>query len=87
MYKEEQMKKKILLIEIAILLLASLLAIARSSIFVETNSCVGCGDCVKVCPVNAIQLIDGKAVIDADTCIQCEMCVQSCTYNAIRKNK
>lgn len=64
-----------------------ILAISKSGVFVETNSCVGCGDCVDVCPVDAVQVLDGKAVIDAETCILCDICVRSCTYDAIRKNK
>lgn len=76
-----------LLIVIIILAAISLFAISKSSIFVESNSCVGCGDCVGICPVNAIEIIDGKAVIDAGLCIECEMCITSCTYKAIRKNK
>ncbi len=79
--------KKIVLMIAVFILLASMLAISKSGIFVESNDCVGCGDCVKVCPVDAVQIIDGKAVIDADKCILCEICVQACTYNAIRKNK
>lgn len=81
------MKRKMVFIIGTIVLLASLLAIDKSGIFVESNACVGCGDCVDVCPVDAVQVIDGKAVIDAEKCILCEICVQSCTYKAIRKNK
>lgn len=81
------MKKKLFILLISIIILSALFAIAKSEIFVETNACVGCGDCVDVCPVDAVQIIDGKAVIDAEKCILCEICVQSCTYNAIRKNK
>jgi|AntAceMinimDraft_17_1070374.scaffolds.fasta_scaffold12161_4 ferredoxin len=80
------MKTKLIIIAM-IMIVISLLAISRSAIFVESNSCVGCGDCVKVCPTNAIKIIDGKAVIDADLCIECEICITSCTYNAIRKNR
>jgi len=80
------MKIKLILV-IIILTAISLFAISKSNIFVESNSCVGCGDCVSVCPVNAIELIDGKAVINAELCIDCEICITSCTYKAIRKNK
>ncbi len=45
--------------------------------------CVGCEDCVEACPVNAIKMINGKAVIDQTKCISCGKCVDACTYNAI----
>ena len=80
-----KIKKTIFLI--LLLLTISVFALKISIIYVEANSCVGCGDCVLVCPVDAIQLIDGKAVIDAKVCIECEICVKSCTYNAIRKSE
>ena len=78
------MKLKVIIF-LTIILALSLFAISKSNIFVETNNCVGCGDCVEVCPVNAIEIIDGKAVIDAEKCIDCEICIRSCTYDAIRK--
>ena len=48
------------------------------------QSCTGCGDCVNVCPVNAITIQNGKAIIDQDKCIDCKFCVTTCTFNAIR---
>jgi len=69
-------------------LLISLLLLAQTfKIKVDTPKCVGCGDCMSVCPVNAITIIDGKAVIDTDKCIKCEICIKTCNYNAIRKIK
>jgi ferredoxin len=47
------------------------------------DKCTGCGDCVKVCPVEAIKLKDGKAVIDAGECIECDACIDECPAEAI----
>ena len=47
------------------------------------DKCTGCGDCVKVCPVEAIKLKDGKAVIDAGECIECDACIDECPTEAI----
>jgi NAD-dependent dihydropyrimidine dehydrogenase PreA subunit len=79
------MNKKYLFLLI-LLLIVGLSALVKNTVFVESDKCVGCGDCFAVCPVDAVRLIDGKAVIDAEKCILCEICLQSCTYNAIRKN-
>ena len=81
------MKKKLVIILGILFLFAVVFSISKSGIFVVSDSCVGCGDCQKVCPVDAIQIIDGKAVIDAEKCILCEICIDSCTYDAIRKDK
>jgi Fe-S-cluster-containing hydrogenase component 2 len=45
---------------------------------------VGCGDCVRICPVSAISLVRGKAVIDVETCIGCKSCNRICSYGAVR---
>jgi len=77
------MKKNVV---IAILLLATivLFAMVQSKPEVSKQSCVGCGDYVNYCPVQAISLQNGKAVIDTDVCIDCKMCITTCTYNAIK---
>ncbi len=79
------MKKNLFII--SLLIISTLFAVANWKIIVDKSECVGCSDCVKVCPVDAIQIIDGKAVIDAEKCISCEICVKTCTYNAIQKVK
>jgi Na+-translocating ferredoxin:NAD+ oxidoreductase RNF subunit RnfB len=39
--------------------------------------CLGLGSCVAVCEFNAIDIIDGVAVIN-DNCVACEKCVAAC---------
>lgn len=51
--------------------------------FVNSSKCTGCGSCVDVCPVGAISLVDGKAVVDKDTCIDCAACTSECPVEAI----
>ncbi|MBD3230950.1 MAG: 4Fe-4S ferredoxin [Candidatus Lokiarchaeota archaeon] len=49
-----------------------------------TNDCVGCGTCQEVCIVDAIQLINYKAVINQIKCKGCTRCITTCPRNAIK---
>jgi uncharacterized protein (DUF362 family)/ferredoxin len=46
-------------------------------------NCIGCGYCVKHCPVNAIEVVNGKAHMDARVCIRCYCCHELCPELAI----
>jgi len=46
--------------------------------------CIGCGECVAVCPVSAIKIIKGKASFDLKRCIGCGDCITICRQGAIR---
>lgn len=48
------------------------------------EKCIGCGLCVKRCPVNVITGERRKLhVIDNENCIKCGNCVDACKFNAI----
>ena len=49
---------------------------------VSAEKCTGCGACVSACPVNAITIREGKAVVD-ESCIACGACVGECPFNAL----
>lgn len=51
--------------------------------YVDERRCSGCGSCMDVCPVGAITLQSGVALIDQDVCIECEACVTACPEKAI----
>jgi len=51
--------------------------------FVVADLCNGCGDCVPICPVNAISMQDGKAEINPFQCVGCGACVPVCPKEAI----
>lgn len=51
--------------------------------FLSTNKCEGIGECVKICPTEAIRLINGKAF----SCITCGACFEACPNQAIFKNR
>jgi len=47
--------------------------------------CLGLGDCVKVCPVNAIKMGDKNLPeIDEEKCIGCGKCTEICPKNIIK---
>ena len=45
--------------------------------------CIGFGDCVKVCPQNAICIENGIAHIDTRKCIGCGLCAKTCPNHLI----
>ncbi|HBC73754.1 MAG: hypothetical protein A2008_11235 [Candidatus Wallbacteria bacterium GWC2_49_35] len=46
-------------------------------------SCIGYGDCVKVCLFGAITIEDGISVFDAEKCTGCGLCVKECPRKVI----
>lgn len=50
------------------------------------DSCVGCGQCEKLCPKGNIRIVGGKAVIGTD-CIGCMSCIEFCPKQAINVGK
>lgn len=59
---------------------------ALLTFFIREDNCVGCGMCVRACPVDAIA---GEKkmphVINTTTCIQCGSCFDACKFNAVLK--
>ena len=45
--------------------------------------CTGFGNCRKVCPFDAINIIDGIAVVDPEKCKACGKCVAECPKHLI----
>lgn len=48
-----------------------------------TYGCLGFGNCKKVCPFEAIEIVDGIAHIDPDRCKACGKCVAECPKHLI----
>ncbi|MDP2216316.1 MAG: 4Fe-4S binding protein [Methanolobus sp.] len=51
------------------------------------KKCIACKKCVRKCPVDAIPMVGGKALIDDNDCIYCAKCVRTCPVKAILKDK
>ncbi|MBQ2774535.1 MAG: RnfABCDGE type electron transport complex subunit B [Clostridia bacterium] len=45
--------------------------------------CIGFGDCVEVCPYEAIHICDGVARINPLACRACKMCIKTCPKGLI----
>ena len=51
--------------------------------FVHYESCDGCGECIQVCPSNAIAITSEKVSIDPLLCSGCGGCIPECPREAI----
>jgi uncharacterized protein (DUF362 family)/Pyruvate/2-oxoacid:ferredoxin oxidoreductase delta subunit len=47
------------------------------------ENCVGCGDCVRICPKKCVVIKDKKAVIIEKDCIRCYCCHEFCPFKAV----
>ena len=52
------------------------------SVRLNIDKCVGCTNCIKRCPTEAIRVRDGVAHISEGRCIDCGECVRSCPHHA-----
>lgn len=47
------------------------------------DGCLGFGSCAKVCPFDAIHVVNGVAVVDKEACKACSKCIAVCPKNLI----
>jgi NAD-dependent dihydropyrimidine dehydrogenase PreA subunit len=53
-------------------------------VIVDNDKCIGCGECVDICPVEVYELRDEKSVpVNAEECVGCESCIEVCEQDAI----
>ena len=54
----------------------------------DLNKCKGCKVCQieKACPIHAVSLKDGKAVIDPTLCNHCGRCLEKCPFGAFTES-
>jgi len=54
-------------------------------VHIDSTKCTGCGNCVDVCPQQAITIGDDVAVVNQGLCVQCGACLEICPVGAIRQ--
>ena len=52
------------------------------SVHLNRDLCMGCTNCIKKCPTEAIRVRDGKAQIADNRCIDCGECIKVCPHHA-----
>ena len=52
------------------------------SVRLEADLCMGCINCIKRCPTQAIRVRNGKAQINSKFCIDCGECIRVCPHHA-----
>lgn len=50
---------------------------------IKQEACIGCSRCMRVCPTEALRVINGKAVVHPAWCIDCGECYHVCPSHAV----
>ena len=56
----------------------------KRRIFIDEFRCIGCGECMNVCPVDDALWLDTPAPVHVtDSCVFCGKCVEACRFDVI----
>ena len=54
------------------------------TIEIDSEKCIGCGECVYICPMEVYELQNGNAVpVNEADCVGCASCIEMCGQEAI----
>jgi NAD-dependent dihydropyrimidine dehydrogenase PreA subunit len=54
---------------------------------IDSGSCDACGQCIEMCPMEALTINHDCSSVDLDRCIGCGVCVSTCPNDAIELKK
>lgn len=57
----------------------------QKEIWVVNSKCIGCEECVQVCPVHALAMTESGIKVNRNKCIGCHQCADICPSKAIEK--
>lgn len=55
----------------------------NSTVIIDKEKCIGCGQCCKDCPFHVLEIQGGKATILSEQCLKCGHCIAICPKNAV----
>jgi electron transport complex protein RnfB len=50
---------------------------------IDAESCTGCGTCIEICPMDAIDSVENISIVKRERCIGCGNCVAKCPSDAV----
>lgn len=59
----------------------------KRNIAVIDENCIGCTECMNVCPTNTIELQMPSPIKIGDECVYCGKCLEVCPFNSISLNE
>ncbi len=81
---KKNMVQRIIVCLTIVFITVGIYSAANRKAAIISGKCVGCADCIRICPVDAVEMRKGKAIIDLELCNGCSLCYNICSYNAIR---
>ncbi len=62
----------------------------RGRLMLRPSRCYGCGECVRICPTNALEIVKSESTplgaapsLDLSRCIFCGLCIVRCVTRAL----